>query len=545
MTETRYLKPGSWRGALAFVAPLALPVLTFGLVPAISGDVLAQQEIQDGGTMVAAITGDPPMLTTVFGANILAVTLSGQLHDTLITMDQQGNIEPSLAESWEISEDGLTYTFNLRDDVTWHDGEPFTAADVAYTFGELTSEYNSLANATYSVVEEIETPDDHTVVLHLANADPAFFPWAFSQTNFAQIFPRHIYEGTDAETNENNYAPVGTGPFVFSEWVRGSHIIMERNPDYFEPVHLDRIVFQIIPEPGARQLALEQGDVDYLPYFALAPASVDPLSENPETQVIPAMRPPAGEIIMFINLREAPLSDVNVRRALAYGLNRQQIVDLALAGRATPATGPIRSDSFFYNPEIETYPRDIDRANQMLDDAGYPRGDDGTRFTLRLSYEAAGEGGAFQSAAEVMREQLREIGVALDLQPSDSATWQERAFIQWDFDLAMGSFGTGPDPAIGVARLYITENIVRQNARNLSGYSNPEVDALFAQGAVELDPEARRQIYQEAQAILVDELPAIWLWEKFYPIAIRTGLVGMPSGAMHSEPWSNVGWAVE
>ena len=202
----------------------------------------------------------------------------------------------------------------------------------------------------------------------------------------------------------------------------------------------------------------------------------------------------------------------------------------------------IPNDVLFYNPEIEKYKRDLKRANSLLDEAGYPRKGNGPRFSVRLAFEANGEGGAFQSAAEIIREQLRAIGVNVELTPSDAATWNQRSFIQWDYDLTMGSFGTGPDPAIGVARLYITSNIVPRNAANLSGYSNARVDELMARGAKEIDQQQRKRIYQEAQAILVDELPAIWLWEKSYPIAVRRGLVGMPSGSMHSEPWNKVGW---
>jgi peptide/nickel transport system substrate-binding protein len=495
-----------------------------------------------GGTLVTAINGDPPMLNTVFSADVMCVTLSGQLHDTLIILDQELNVHPSLAESWDISEDGLSYTFHLRKNVRWHDGEPFTSADVSYSFLDLLPTNNSLSEAAFSAISEIETPDDFTVIIKLENPDPAFFPWAFSQTNFGQIYPKHIFEGSDAKQNPANYAPIGTGPFKFREWQRGSHIILERNPDYFEPVNLERLVFQIIPDAGARQLSLERGDVDYLPYFALSPSAIRPLSENPETEVIPAMRPPQGIITMFINLRNKPLNDVRVRKALAYAINREQIVNLALDGQAIPGTGPVRSDNkIFYNPDIDKYSTDIEKANALLDEAGYPRNGN-QRFTLRLAYEANAEGGATQSAAEIMREQLTAIGVGLELMPSDAATWMERSFIQWDFDLSINSFGTGPDPAIGISRFYTTENIIPRNASNLSGYSNPKVDELFAQGAVELNPEERKRIYQEVQAILVDELPAIWMWEKFYPIAVRKGLVGMPSGAMHSEPWNKVGW---
>jgi peptide/nickel transport system substrate-binding protein len=165
-----------------------------------------------------------------------------------------------------------------------------------------------------------------------------------------------------------------------------------------------------------------------------------------------------------------------------------------------------------------------------------------TRLALRLSYEGGAEGGALQSAAEIMREQLREIGIDLQLRPSDSAAWVDSVFLKWDFDVTIGSFGTGPDPKIAVSRLYKTENIQRIPSSNLMGYSNPKVDDLLTRADLELDQSSRTRLYKEAQAVMVDDLPAIWLWEKSYPIAIRNGLVGLPSGAMHSEVFENVGW---
>ena len=295
----------------------------------------------------------------------------------------------------------------------------------------------------------------------MKSPDPAFFPWAFSQPNFAQIFPKHIYEGSDPRTNPANFKPVGTGPFKFKEWVRGSHIVLERNPDYFhkDTIFLDRIVFQIIPDSGARQVALEKGEVDHLPYFALAPASVEPLAQARGTKVIDSMRPALGEIIMFLNLRHPQLGVKAVRQAIAHAIDRDVLVKLAINGRGRVATGPIRSDKPpFYNPDVPKYPRDVARANRLLDQAGFVRRG-GARFALRLSYEGVAEGGSLQSAAEIMREQLREVGIDLQLRPSDVAAWVESAFIKWDFDMCLGSYGTGPDPKIGVSRLYKTENI--------------------------------------------------------------------------------------
>src|SRR5262249_4808776 len=161
------------------------------------------------------------------------------------------------------------------------------------------------------------------------------------------------------------------------------------------------------------------------------------------------------------------------------------------------------------------------------DEAGFPKGAGGMRFKVRLDYQATGESGALQSAADIMREQLRAVGVDLQLRPMDGATYIDVA-TKWDFDLTMASFGTGPDPAIAVSRNFITDQILHIFPGNVMAYSNPKVDDLLNRADSELNINARAKYYQDAQAILVDELPALWLWEKYYPLAVRKGLVGLP-----------------
>ncbi len=522
--------------AKAVLVPLVALAASFGAADA--------QVPKKGGTMVVAVTDNPPELNSGISNNILTGAISGQIHELLIKMDGQLKIQPALAESWDVARDGLSVTFKLRPNVKWHDGKPMTSADVAYSLLEINGKYNSLANANFKIVERIETPDPLTVIIRLKAPDPAFFPTAF--IDGARILPKHIYEGSDPRTNPANFAPIGTGPFKFKEWVRGSHLTFERNPDYYEAdkVYLDRIVYQVMPEASARQLALERGDVDYLPYFSLAPSAVDPLGKGKDTTVIDTARPALGLIIMFFNTRNAPLNTKEVRQAIGYAIDRQTLIKLALNGRGKVPTGPIRTDNTpFYTPDVRIYKRDVALANKMLDTAGFARKAGGIRFTLRLAYEGTGEGGSLQSAAEIMREQLKEVGITLSLVPSDPAAWQETSFIRWDYDMTMGSFLTGPDPKAGVGRLYLTENIAKRNSANLMGYSNPKFDEIFKKGDAEIDPEKRPQYYQDAQKIIVEDLPALWLWEKTYPIAIRKGLVGLPPGATHSEPFVGVGWS--
>jgi peptide/nickel transport system substrate-binding protein len=516
--------------------------LVMGL--AFSPNVMAQAPaIKKGGTLVVAITDNPPELNSGISNNILTGAVSGQIYELLVKLDKNLNVKASLAESWEVAPDGLSVTFKLRPNVKWHDGKPFTSADVAYSLLEINGKYNSVAVANFKVVERIDTPDPLTAILRLKAPDPAFFPSAF--IDGARMLPKHIYEGSDPRTNPANFAPIGTGPFKFKEWVRGSHIVFERNPDYYDAdkIYLDRLVYQVMPEASARQLALEKGDVDHLPYFSLAPSAVEILGKGKNTEVIDTTRPALGIIIMFFNTRNEPLNNKEVRQAIGYSIDRQLLIKLALSGRGKVPTGPIRTDNHpFYTPDVRIYKRDVAMANNMLDKAGFPRKAGGVRFAIRLAYEGTGEGGSLQSAAEIMREQLKDVGITVNLVPQDPAAWQETSFIRWDYDMTMGSFLTGPDPKAGVGRLYLTENIAKRNSANLMGYTNPAFDEVFKKGDVEIDPAKRAKYYQDAQKIIVDDLPALWLWEKTYPIALRKGLVGLPSGATHGEPFVDVGW---
>lgn len=501
---------------------------------------------QRGGTLIVGLQAEPPTLSTAAASDFVTLCVSGQLYSTLVTVDLNFKPQPCLAKSWTISEDGRVYTFMLQDKAKWSDGTPVTSEDVRYTLLDMKPKADVIADASLAVIEKIDCPDDKTVVITLKGADASFFPWAMALTNVSHIFPKHIFEGTVPRENPATFEPVSCGPFKFSEWERGSAVTFVKDPDYFfaEDVFIDRVVFQVIPDPGARQLALERGDVDYIPYFALSPSAADALSNSEETKVINAIRPQSGVIMMLFNLRNKTLANRDVRHAIGYVVDRKKIVDLALNGRARPGVGPIRDDNtVYFNPDIERYEPDVAKANALLDAAGFAKGAGGMRFSLRIMYEAAGAGGATQAAAEIMREQLKAIGVDLQLMPTDTATWVDTALKKWDFDLTIGSFPTGPDPKIGFSPRFLTSNIKPQAGANSGGYSNPEVDRLLTSADNEADLAKRADLYKQAQKTIVDDLPVLWLWEVFYPIATRKDLEGLPVGCMQTEPFVNVGWA--
>lgn len=523
-------------------------VLALGMHGAIlTAPASAQEQPRKGGTLVYALGGDPAHLNVAITTDLNAQQVATHIFSQVLRVDKDAKVTGDLAESWTMAPDGLTYTFKIRDNVKWHDGKKLTAEDVRWALSEINMKLNPVASTGFAAVDKIEAPDDTTMVVRMKRPFPAFVPWSFVNQ---WIYPKHIYEGTDPRKNERNFRnPVGTGPFVFKEWVRGSHVIMERNPDYYrkDMPYLDRVVARFIPDHGARVLALETGEVDYVSIYGLPPSAVAALRKKDDITVFThKYRVNYGGIMAHMNLRNDYLKSKEVRQAINMAIDRKVLVERAVAGLAEPASSPVSSlHQPWFNPAVANkYPHDTKKANELLDKAGFKRGADGKRFPIRISYARADQGGALHSAAEIMREQLREVGIELVLEPKDYAVWMEGAHLKWDFDLSMGSYQTGPDPAVAVSRLYITRNIQKMMGRNLMGYSNPKVDALFDAGEVQLDEKKRVAIYHEVQDILTDDVPVLWLWDRLSTLAHRNRVKGEIFGGSHLENFQSV-WVTD
>lgn len=521
-------------------------VLLAGLIAAIAVPALAQTP-KKGGTVVYALTADPPHLNAALTNDLNAQQTATQIFSQLIRVDKEGKVNGDLAESWTMTPDGMSYTFKIRKGVKWHDGKPLTADDVRWALTEITMKYNPNASTSFGAVASIEAPDETTLLVKMKQPFPAFMPWSLVNQ---WIYPRHIYEGTDPRQNERNYKnPVGSGPFVFKEWVRGSHITFERNPNYYIPgePYVDRVVARFIPDAGARVIALESGEVDYLNIYGLPTSAIADLRKNKDITIVEHYaRVNYGAIQAHFNLRNPNLAKKEVRQALSYAIDRKLLLERAFGGIGAVGVGPISSyQKDFFNPAIANrYTFDAQKAEELLQKAGIPKGADGKRFPLRITYARAGEGGGLQATAEIMREELRPLGIDLILEPKDYAVWMESAHLKWDFDISMGSYQTGPDPAVAVSRLYITKNIQKLMGRNLMGYSNPKVDELFDAGEREIDRAKRVKIYQDIQEIIADEAPALFIWDRLAVLAYRNRVKGDLYGGAHMENFEDV-WVTD
>lgn len=464
-----------------------------------------------GGTMVVAATADPgqfnPAVTTAGGTHFVA----DNLYNGLLFYNENLEPQPDLAERWTVSPDGKTYTFFLRTGVKWHDGQPFSSADVKFTFEEVLLKYHARTKAGLeSVLDGIDTPDANTVVFRFKQPYGSLLQRL--DVVEAPIVAKHIYEGQDPTKADANLKPIGTGPFKLAEYVKGDRVRMVRNEAYFKPglPYLDELVFRIIPQSSTSVLALEQGEVDFI--NGVPGPDLARVLQNPALATARSGAGSGGSFCVdtaFFNLTRAPLDKVQVRQAFSYAINRDQLLEQVYFGQGKVATAGIASSvTWAYNPNAPRYPYDPAKANQLLDEAGLPRGADGTRFKVQFVHATS-----YAKQGELMRQQLAQVGIDLELVPLEVNAANERAFIKKDFDLGFASYCNGPDPEIGVRRMYVSSNIGPVLFSNGAQYRNPQVDSLFDQAASAPNREQRGKLYRDIQDLTGRDQPYLSLVE--------------------------------
>lgn len=474
----------------------------------------AQGTPRRGGTLILALEGEPATLTSHLATDTPAMMVANNLFNALILLNEKLEPVPDLATSWTTSPDGLTYGFALAQNARWHDGRPVTAADVEYTFNEIIAKLHPRAGSWWPNVESAKATGTHAFEFKLKAPFAPFLTMLGSVlSSGALIMPKHIYEGTDARTNPANQRPVGSGPFTFARWQRGSFMELNRNPNYFKPnrPYLDRLVFQVSSDPAARLLAFERGEIDFLHWYIVPYDRIGQLRRDRRFTLYQKGDAAATNGLMLINHRHDRLKDVKVRQALAHAINRETINQRALFGEAKVAKSHLGSTLAGFFSDRFDYAFDPAKANALLDEAGARRGANGTRFPLRLfwasgrDYEGRG--------AEIIRDNLRDVGIELTVQVFDRTSFTDRVFRQWDFDLAMQLFTTGPDPTVSVTPRYHTNAIRRAPFVNGMGYSNPVVDALFDREPTITSAAERTAAWLDIQRHLMHDLPALPLFE--------------------------------
>ncbi|GBD46830.1 ABC transporter substrate-binding protein [Methylopila sp. Yamaguchi] len=477
-------------------------------------------EPKAGGTVTAIIQPEPVVLTSALNSAAPTGTVSGNIFDGLVDYDFDLKPRPALATSWETSADGKAITFHLRPGVTWHDGTPFTSADVKWTLENVWKKIHPRNQLTFAKVTEVETPDDLTVVLKLSQPSVAIL--SSVNSNGAQVLPKHLYEGTDVLNNPYNNKPVGTGPFVFKEWKKGEYIALERNPNYWDKPkpYLDRLIFRVIPDAAARAAAFEKGEVQY---GVLSPV---PLKDAKRLAELPTLKVETKGyewlspfLFIDLNVDNPQLKDVRVRRAIAHAIDKAALARIVWFGFGEPASSPVPSTlKAFHDPAAPAYAFDTKQAEALLDEAGFPRGAGGVRFTLNHDYIPYGDD--YKRSAEFIKQALKRVGVEVNVRTQDVPTYTKRVYGDRDSDVALTWFAAFSDPQVGVTRVYNSASIGKNIPwTNGSGYRNPEVDALISSVQGEADPEKRVADFRKLQQIVLTDLPTIPLVElKFFTV---------------------------
>lgn len=502
-----------------------------------AGTLAAAPAVADGGTLVVASTQVPRHLNGAVQSGIATAVPSTQIFASPLRYDEGWNPQPYLAESWSVSDDGLRMTLNLVRGATFHDGTPITSEDVAFSI--MTIKENHPFKSMFEPVESVATPSPHTAVINLGRPHPALL-LALSPA-LCPILPKHVYgDGQDPKSHPANSAPVGSGPFMLEEFIPGEAIIMKRNPNFFidgRP-RLDEIIVRIIQDESALLIAMENGELDMYPFMAGSQA-IGRLQKADHLGVTNEGYAAVGPVNwLAFNTANEKLSDVRVRRAIAYAVDRDFIVKALHRGFSRVQRGPIIESSPFFDESIPSYDVDLDRARALLAEAGHADG-----LELTVDY-IPGPKEQQQSIAEYLKSQLGKIGIDVTVRAApDFPTWAGRVGGH-DFDMTMDIVFNWGDPVIGVHRTYLSSNI-RQGViwSNTQSYSNPEVDGLLASAAVELDPDRRSDLYAEFQQRVASDLPIYWINSLPYHTAYDSRLRNLPVGiwgTMH--PMDTVHW---
>jgi peptide/nickel transport system substrate-binding protein len=449
----------------------------------------------DPNTLIMIIESSPTNLDPRAGLDAQSERIDGLLFDNLLSRDEHLTVKPGLAERWEIP-DPKTYVFHLRNGVKFSDGHPLTSRDVKWSYDSLIQgKIHSAKGATYKEVEEIETPDDSTVIFRLKE------PWAALLWNVSSPGMGVVPYGSGQEISQN---PIGSGPFRFISAEQDKEVIIERNDNYWGgKAKLDRVRFTIVPDSTTDALELRKGSAD-IEINALLPDMVLALQREPNLQVL---RGP-GTVVGYVafNLRDPILQNLRVRQAIAYAIDRRPLVHYLWRDMARLASSVLPPESWAYDSNVQAYPPDPETARRLLDAAGYPAVN-GVRFHLTMKTSTQESSRAM---AAVFQQQLREVGIVLDIRSFEIATFLA--------DVTHGEFqiyslrwvGGNEDPDI-FEYAFDSARII-PNGANRQYYRNPRVDQLIAKALTELDQNARKQDYAQIQQILAEDLPYIDLW---------------------------------
>lgn len=483
---------------------IALIVLTMALFCAACGG--GDEKAETGGTAGAdtirvAVSAEPDNLNPMLSSASDTEAIMLNVYEGLLSFDKEGNFLPALAESYKMSDDGLSYTFNLRKDIKFHDGKAFSAKDVKYTYEKragLAGE-EPLSQTLADLLASVETPDEYTVILNLKHVDAGFLC-------------RCVMPVQEEGYADDSTLPVGTGPYRFKEYVQGQKVVLEKNEDYNtveEKIpEVQNVEFRIITDPNAVVMGLKSGDLDIA---EVDPANADTLGEDFE--IIEALR--NNVQLMALNNDVKPFDNEKVRQAVNYAVNKEEIIKTVRKGHGT------RVDSFlspamknFYNDNLKTYETDIEKAKTLLKEAGYPDGID-MKITVPSNYQIHVE------TAQVIKSQLEKAGIRAEIETVEWAQWLDQVYTKENYQASIVGHSGKLDPQDFLNRFTTTYE------RNYFNYEDPAYDQLIIDAQATTDQEERAEIYRKCQQELVTHAAAVYIEDPNWLYAVNKKYTNM------------------
>ncbi|MGC9975978.1 MAG: peptide-binding protein [Syntrophales bacterium] len=463
-----------------------------------------------GDIMVEGSIGDASNLIPILSSDSTSHEISGLVFNGLVKYDKDINIVGELAESWDVSRDGLVITFHLRKGVRWHDGYPFTARDVLYTYQVTIDPKTPTAySGDFLKVKKAEVLDDFTFrVTYSKPFAPALMSWGTS------ILPQHLLEGKDITISPLTRRPIGTGPYIFKEWVPGQKIVLISNPDYFEGrPYIDGYIMRIIPDTATMFLELRANGIDRM---NLTPLQYTRQTENNlfQKNFNKYRYLSFSYTYLGYNLKNPLFRDKRVRQAISYGINKDEIIQGILLGLGKIATGPYKPGTWVYNPNVKTYPYDPAKAKELLAAAGWQDTDgdgilrkDGQPFVFEIITNQGNEIRA--KCAEIIQRRLSEIGIKVKIRILEWAAFVNDFINKRRFDATILGWTIPLDPDI-----YDVWHSSKTGPQELNfiSYKNEEVDRLIEKGRDTFDQKERKKYYDRIQEILAEDQPYTFLY---------------------------------
>lgn len=467
--------------------------------PPAYGDIMVRGDIGDASNLIPLLASDKP-----------SHDVAGLVYNGLVKYDKDMNITGDLAESWKISADGLIITFHLRKGVKWHDGLPFTAADVLYTYQVTIDPKTPTAySGDFLKVKKAEIIDDYTFrVTYDKPFAPALISWGSS------ILPRHLLAGKDITKSPLKRQPIGTGPYMFKEWVAGQKIVLVSNPDYFEGCpYIDGYITRIIPDTATMFLELRAQGISYMD---LTPLQYTRQTENNLFQKNFSKYRYLGFKYTYLgyNLKNPLFTDKRVRQAISYAINKEEIISGVLLGLGKPATGPYKPGTWAYNGNVKTYPYNPQRARELLREAGWIDANSdgilekgGKPFVFEIITNQGNE--TRQKCAEIIQRQLKEVGVNVKIRILEWAAFVNDFINKRRFDAVILGWTITLDP--DAYDVWHSSKTAPEEL-NFMSYKNLEVDELLEKGRGTFNQKERKKYYDRFQEILAEEQPYTFLY---------------------------------